>query len=368
VLSLPPIINSDHSRISVDTKNIFIEITATDKTKAMVTMNMIVTSFSEYCAEPFTIEPVDVVRPDGTVLTTPDLSPRMETVAAELVNRRIGINCWAPKLARMLSKMMLTAEVSDDGDHLEVTIPATRSDVIHQCDIWEDCAISYGYNKIDWIEPTVATIGTQQPVMKLSDQMRAIVAQAGYLEVLTFALCSHNDGFKFLRREDDGKTACVIGNPANAEFEICRINLLSGLLNTIAANKSKALPIRIFEVADVVLLDNSTDTGAINRKRLGALIHSTSPKFEEIQGLLDYVMRLLGVPRCTAAASAEEKAKSYYVTESSDPAFFADLAAADVIYKGQRVGVMGVVHPEVLSNFGLDNPCGALELELEAFL
>lgn len=33
VLSMPPIINGHHSRITVDTKNIFIECTATDVTK-----------------------------------------------------------------------------------------------------------------------------------------------------------------------------------------------------------------------------------------------------------------------------------------------------------------------------------------------
>jgi phenylalanyl-tRNA synthetase beta chain len=89
-----------------------------------------------------------------------------------------------------------------------------------------------------------------------------VVAQAGYLEVLTFALCSHDDGFKFMRRPDDGKTACVIGNPATAEFEIARINLLSGLLTTIKENKEKPMPIKIFEVQDVVLLDE-TDVGDV---------------------------------------------------------------------------------------------------------
>jgi phenylalanyl-tRNA synthetase beta subunit len=33
VLSLPPIINGDHSKISIETKNVFIECTATDVTK-----------------------------------------------------------------------------------------------------------------------------------------------------------------------------------------------------------------------------------------------------------------------------------------------------------------------------------------------
>lgn len=33
VLSMPPIINGDHSKITLDTKNVFIECTATDLTK-----------------------------------------------------------------------------------------------------------------------------------------------------------------------------------------------------------------------------------------------------------------------------------------------------------------------------------------------
>lgn len=48
VLSLPPIINGAHSAISLETKNVFIECTATDLTKANVVLNTVVTMFSEY--------------------------------------------------------------------------------------------------------------------------------------------------------------------------------------------------------------------------------------------------------------------------------------------------------------------------------
>lgn len=54
VCSLPPIINGDHSKITLDTKNIFIEITALDKTKLEVVNKIMVTMFSLYAAEPFT--------------------------------------------------------------------------------------------------------------------------------------------------------------------------------------------------------------------------------------------------------------------------------------------------------------------------
>lgn len=36
VLSMPPIINGDHSKITLNTKNVFIECTATDLTKVVV--------------------------------------------------------------------------------------------------------------------------------------------------------------------------------------------------------------------------------------------------------------------------------------------------------------------------------------------
>jgi phenylalanyl-tRNA synthetase beta chain len=53
VLSMPPIINSEHSKITLNTRNIFIDVTATDETKLGIVVNMVATMFSEYCTEPF---------------------------------------------------------------------------------------------------------------------------------------------------------------------------------------------------------------------------------------------------------------------------------------------------------------------------
>jgi phenylalanyl-tRNA synthetase beta chain len=54
VCSLPPIINGDHSKITLDTRNVFMEITATDKTKVEVVNHIMVAMFSQYTEEPFT--------------------------------------------------------------------------------------------------------------------------------------------------------------------------------------------------------------------------------------------------------------------------------------------------------------------------
>ena len=50
---MPPIINSEHSKITLNTRNIFIDMTATDETKLGIVANIISTMFSEYCEEPF---------------------------------------------------------------------------------------------------------------------------------------------------------------------------------------------------------------------------------------------------------------------------------------------------------------------------
>jgi len=90
VLSLPPIINGAHSAISLDTRDVFIECTATDLTKAHIVLNMVVTMFSQYSAAPFTVEGVEVVDALGQTTITPDLADRQLVVDMEYVNRCTG--------------------------------------------------------------------------------------------------------------------------------------------------------------------------------------------------------------------------------------------------------------------------------------
>ena len=100
VLSLPPIINGNHSRISAATKNVLIECTCTDLTKGKIVLNTIVAMFSQYSSTPFSVEPVDVVYPSGpshaklagTTLTTPDLAKGSLTAKVGYIQRAIGLS------------------------------------------------------------------------------------------------------------------------------------------------------------------------------------------------------------------------------------------------------------------------------------
>lgn len=88
---MPPIINGDHTKITLDTKNVFIECTATDLTKAKVVLDTICCMFSKYCADAYTIEAVQVELLDGTVVCYPELEYRTETISPAMANSYIGI-------------------------------------------------------------------------------------------------------------------------------------------------------------------------------------------------------------------------------------------------------------------------------------
>ena len=69
VCSVPPIINGDRSKISIDTRNVFIEVTALSRPKAMICLITLVWAFSEYLDVPFEIEPVEVIDGENKILT-----------------------------------------------------------------------------------------------------------------------------------------------------------------------------------------------------------------------------------------------------------------------------------------------------------
>uniref|UniRef100_A0A4W5RKV9 Phenylalanine--tRNA ligase beta subunit n=1 Tax=Hucho hucho TaxID=62062 RepID=A0A4W5RKV9_9TELE len=319
VLSMPPIINGDHSKISLNTKNVFIECTATDLTKAKIVLDMMVTMFFQATF----------------------LYPSTEHIA------------------QLLTKMCLRSEVMSDGEQIEVEIPPTRSDVIHACDIMEDAAMAYGFNNIPRTTPRTYTVANQLPLNKLSELLRQDLAAAGFTEALTFALCSQEDIADKLLKNISETRACHISNPKTAEFQVARTTLLSGLLKTVAANRKMPLPLRLFEISDVVLKDETKDVGARNNRRLCAVYYNKSPGFEVIHGLMDRVMQLLEVK--------PGQGNGYHIQAADDSTFFPG-RCAEIFARGKSIGRLGVLHPDVINRFELTMPCSALDIDIEPFM
>ena len=355
VLSLPPIINGAHSAISLDTTDVFIECTATDLNKAKIVLNTVVTMFSEYSANKFAVEPVDVVSSSGDERAYPDFMTRFVDVDPDYVRKRIGVTAAdidTKAMAALLCRMQLPTKI--DGDVLRVEVPPTRSDILHPCDVAEDVAIAYGYNNINKEKagPNVVTVGAQQPLNNFSDLVRQEMASQGFSEVLTWILCSHDDNFANVNREDDGDCAAIVANPSSLDVQVARSSLLQGVLKAMGANKDAPVPAKLFEVGDVVILDASKDVGARNSRRLLVLYSNTTSGFEVAHGALDRVMQITG--------AAKDGDAGYTLDTSMNEATYFPGRQAGIVRDGKRIGVMGVVHPTVLGKFDIVNPCSVL--------
>ncbi|KAF9019237.1 phenylalanyl-tRNA synthetase [Hymenopellis radicata] len=395
VLSMPPIINSNHSKITLDTKNVFIDVTATDKTKLDIVVNIVATMFSEYCAEPFTIEPVKIISHTGETTFTPDISPRKTVAHTSYINNCTGLSLTTDEVVPLLKKMTLEASVATDDstkDSINVIIPCTRPDIFHECDIMEDAAIAYGFNNLPHTFPATTTVGQPSAISKLSDIIRIEWALAGWVEVLPLTLCSLEENFDYLNHTDKKwtSTAVRIANPKTLEFQVVRTTLLPGLLKTVRENRSHALPVKIFETGDIVVQDRSLERQARNIRHAGAVWCNKTAGFEVIHGVLDRAMKMLEVPRIRS--DDYDKDTGYYLKETEDPAYFPGRAAtiyyrppptkqtrlSELKHKLEatlhtnarrdiELGTLGVLHPSVLEKFDIGYPCSAVEFSLEPF-
>ncbi|KRZ12096.1 Phenylalanine--tRNA ligase beta subunit [Trichinella zimbabwensis] len=344
VLSMPPIINSDQSKITLQTKNILIECTAVDLHRAQIVLDTIVCMFSVYCDQPYQIDPVEVITPGGIRQTYPILSCRTGSVSTSKVNRTIGVKLPSVTVAQLLNRMGISAEVGSE-DMVLYRIPPTRHDILHECDIIEDVAIAYGYNNIKKELPPAAAISDQLYLNKITEAMRKEIACAGFTEILTFSLCSRAD------------VSMKLNQPEELNRAIARTLLLPGILKTLAHNKDKALPLKLFEIQDVVERNDNSGKDPVNRRHFCAVYYGKTSGFETIHGLLDHFMRLLEV--------SSNPALGYCIKEDLLPFYFPGRCASIMLRGEKKIGHMGILHPSVCRAFDLNLVCSCLELCFE---
>lgn len=369
VLSMPPIINGNQSKITLDTNNVFIEVTGTDVKKIEIALNTIITMFSKYCFGVFenAAETVDVSYYDGALFHSPNLLYRLETMKSDEINSKLGIKIEDNEMKDLLKRMGLSCNQNKKGI-LEVQVGPTRHDILHPCDIIEDIAIAYGYNKIPKTIPHTNHFGSQQSINRLTDLLRNSLAQSGFTEALTFSLCSIDDLSLKLRNHNLMESGEVvhIGNPKTIDFQVARTTLLPGLLKTVQENQNIALPLRLFEISDVVIQDGSKDVKAKNVRKLCALNYDKSPGFETIHGLLDRIMQLLEIASSVGNTTGLTGLSRYSLKNCANPTY-QNSRCAEIVVGGTKLGNLGVLHPEVITKFGLKYPCAALEINIEPF-
>ncbi len=343
VLSMPPIINSEETRVREGNTRLFVDVTGITADDVARTLHTLVSSLAELGAQ---LRSVTMRRADGSHELTPQLQPGSAEIEVSEANRWLGLDLDTEAAGALLEKMRLSYEDSGAG-RLRVHYPAYRGDVKHQVDIFEDMAIGYGYRNLipDLVE--AQTLGQARPEEVLKDRAREVLLGLGCHEILSLLLTTSSHHFSRLRCEPQGQEV-EVANPKIQELRYLRGHLLSGLLETLEKNKGRPAPQRYFEIGPSFHLYPEGETGTREEVRVAfALLGSGG--FADARGVMDALLWELGLD---VEYQADE-----HVT-------FIPGRLACIRQNGEVVGRVGEIHPEVLNNFNIRHSVGVGELRL----
>jgi len=348
VLSMPPIINSEATRVTTATKDVVIDVTGLADRHIDKALAMVVTSLLEACPEAHA-ETV-TIRYAGETRVTPDLAPHEVVLDPVAAGRLIGVPWTADEVAELLRFMRHDATVA--AGQVRVLVPAWRSDILHPRDLVEDAAIAHGYDRIPAIGLAAATIGLPQPREEAAVRARAALAGLGFLEVMTLALTSEEATYRKTGLPDDDRQA-TIENPISVEQTMVRVSVVPGLLETLAINLGHAYPQRIAEVGLVVHADPAQETGSAETMVAGFALAGDGLGYADARSALDALLRETG----RDAGGVRYRALDW-------PLFIPGRGAEVLDGAGERIGVVGEVHPEVLTRFRIIHPVALAEISL----
>ncbi|MDP4039183.1 MAG: phenylalanine--tRNA ligase subunit beta [Candidatus Pacearchaeota archaeon] len=332
ILSIPPIINSNETgKITEKTKEIFIECSGSDLNILNKTLNIIVTTLAEMGGKIYQMNIIDSPK-----MKTPDLNPDKIKISLENANKLLGLELKEKDLNPLLQKM------GYEYQNQIVKVPAWRTDIIHEVDIFEDIAIAYGYDKLIPEIPNISSIGYESKENKIKSKITEILTGLNAIEILTYHLIKPEEAKK-LRIQNpiellDSKT----------EYKILRPNLLIPSLRILSENIDVEYPQKIFEIGTIFEKESQEETGIKEKDNL--ILAITPSNFTTIKQHLDYLMNTLRI--------------KYEIKENTHNGLI-DGRTGDIIINKKSIGYLGELHPASLKKWGLKMPLGVIEISLE---
>ncbi|HSR54091.1 MAG TPA: phenylalanine--tRNA ligase subunit beta [Acidobacteriota bacterium] len=349
VLSMPPIINSEETRIKVGTKRVFIDVTGISRSAAVKALDTLICSLAELGGE---IESVRVVQ-DGQERTSPDLTPRQREVDLEEARRWLGLPLNPDSLMASMRRMRFDIEAlagssAKQDNRFLVRYPAYRTDIRHMVDLLEDIAIGYGYLNIEPRLVRSMTVGEPRPEEQVGQRARQVMIGLGYSEIMSLPLTTAENHYERLRQDVPERFARV-SNPKLKAYDVLRSHLLTGLLEALYENRRRPVPLRLFELDNVVALDDEGPTRTAEERRLAVVEIGPDAGYAAIRTAVDALLREMG------------QEGRYQAIEH--PTFVTGRVASFTT-DGQLQGVLGELHPEILNRFNLEYPVGLAEITL----
>jgi len=337
VLSMPPIINSHRTgRITEDTKDVFIECSGYDLEILKKCLNIIVTSLSDMGGDIYQMK-VEYKKTE----ITPDLTPESNKLSIENTNKLLGLKLTEKEVKKCLEKM------GHEFSRGVVKTSAWRVDILHEVDLIEDVAISYGYDNFEPEIPKIATIGQEDKKEIIKRKISEILSGLGFLEVLNYHLTTAKDQFSrmgIVEKQEKGKIEI---EDSKTEYNILRNNLSHYLLKNLSENVDSEYPQKIYEMGRIFNLEANDSISESE-----SLSVAVSPSnFTELKQILGYLGRMLDI--------------NFEVKESvKTSVHFIEGRSADVLLNGEIIGSFGEIHPKILKNLKVKIPVALLEIGL----
>jgi phenylalanyl-tRNA synthetase beta chain len=214
VISMPPIINSERTKLTSDTKEIFIDVTGNNPYYTKKTLDIILSYF---------------IDAGGSVQTLSDLKPIEMKIDIQNIYNLLG--------EKVDSNLLLKSGILVKGD--KVIIPPYRVDIMDETDIAEELAIYHGYSNF---VPEYPEIYQESKIIEIP--FREELLRLGFSEIVGWYLGNNKLYENFYPTQK-------LSNALTEEFNSIRPLIEPSLLQFYEKNKMSKLPYKIFEIGHV---------------------------------------------------------------------------------------------------------------------
>lgn len=332
VLSMPPIINSEKTgRVTEKTKSVFIECSGFEEEIVQQALNILVTSLSDMGGKIFQME----LQNEKKKTITPKLESSQMKFNLKDANKILGLNITEKELPKLFRKVGL------DYKKNIVTIPAWRTDIIHNIDLIEDLAIAYGYDNIEPKLPEIASTASQSNKQKINNIVSNILVGLGLIEVSSFHLVKEEET-KLMKEKPIELEA------SKTEYKHLRQSLVAPALRIISENKDNEYPQKIYEIGTTFKLVNKKI-----EERSSLVISLTPGSFTQTKQIVDSLIQQLGL--------------DYEIKENEEDIMVNGRCASIIIGK-DKIGSFGEINPETLRNWNIKMPVALIEISMDKLL
>jgi phenylalanyl-tRNA synthetase beta chain len=344
VISFPPIINSEGTRIRDGVNNLFVEVTGIDKKAVYNVLDNIVATLADIG---FKLETVIAQQGNTRDSFTANLNTSLPNIKTDYINKALGLSLSNEDIINCLRKSRLDATVIDSGT-INCVIPNYRIDIFGPIDIVEEVAIGYGLYNMEPSLPEFRFNGNKSRQNYYFDKIRQAMIGMGLIENINFILSNKDIHFKKMNL--DKPNFFTVNNSKSDEHDILRQSLLPSLLFSLSKNIHEEYPQKLFEIGPIFKPEKEN----FEKWNLCCVNAFNGVTFSEIKAVLQTLMEI-----CFNVK---------FETKPSENLSFVRGRSADIIYKGGVIGQIGEISPLLIDSFKIKMPVAAFELDLTELL